>query len=94
MNMIAPMEQMQERKMTACFFFAPQRTRKTKINKEKKKKKAIDQLEIAHSFKLRRLTGVANTQKINRSSDILFIFLGGQNDDLQSMTSSVEFENL
>jgi hypothetical protein len=93
--MIAPMEQMQERKMTACFFFAPQRTRKTKINKEKKKKKkAIDQLEIAHSFKLRRLTGVANTQKINRSSDILFIFLGGQNDDLQSMTSSVEFENL
>jgi hypothetical protein len=39
MNMIAPMEQMQERKMTACFFFAPQRTRKTKINKEKKKKK-------------------------------------------------------
>jgi hypothetical protein len=71
--------------MTACFFFAPQRTRKTKINKEKKKK-AIDQLEIAHSFKLRRLTGVG--------SDILFIFLGGQNDDLQSMTSSVEFENL
>jgi hypothetical protein len=67
------------------FFFAPQRTRKTKINKEKKKK-AIDQLEIAHSFKLRRLTGVG--------SDILFIFLGGQNDDLQSMTSSVEFENL
>lgn len=87
MNMIAPMEQMQARKMTACFFFffAPQRTRKTKINKEKKKK-AIDQLEIAHSFKLRRLTGVG--------SDILFIFLGGQNDDLQSMTSSVEFENL
>jgi hypothetical protein len=86
--MIAPMEQMQARKMTACFFFffLPRREQEKQKSIKKKKKKAIDQLEIAHSFKLRRLTGVG--------SDILFIFLGGQNDDLQSMTSSVEFENL